>query len=355
MRWLHTFPYAAPNILSAVLLLLEAGIVWIGLQETLESRRYVRDRGRELGESLSYWFWRLRLRSGYSRVGHHHRPDDHEMEASPPLTPAHPAINNAKDMPMRPGPRKTLPMRRLWTKNVLMVLLATAIFDFQMGGFANLWLLFLSAARAGPGAKALDAFHFSGGLAFPPSLIGRAMAILGVFGVALQFSLYPTFSARWGLLRSFQISLFFFPLAYFLAPYLALLPSSTPAPLPASGFLIWAGIALVLFLQVAARTFALPATIILLNNASPHPSVLGTIHGLGSSASSTFRTIGPIAAGRWFGMGLQRDMVGLAWWALAAVSVVGFIVGFGVEDGTGHAIILEGEDEAGQRGEKRGD
>ncbi|KAL9110708.1 MAG: hypothetical protein Q9227_004700 [Pyrenula ochraceoflavens] len=353
MKWLHTFPYAAPNLLSAILLLLEAWIVWIGLQETLESRRYVRDRGRELGENISYWLGKLRFHSGYSRVGQQLGSEDHELDMSPPTTPAHPEISSAKEMSMRSTPRKRLAFRKIWTKNVIMVLITTAIFDFQMGGFANLWLLFLSAARADPAAKALDAFHFSGGMSFPPSLIGRSMAILGIFGVVLQFSLYPTLSSRWGLLRSFQLSLLLFPLAYFLAPYLALLPSSSPAPLPASGFLIWAGIAVVLFLQVAARTFALPATIILLNNASPHPSVLGTIHGLGSSASSTFRTIGPIAAGRWFGTGLQRDMVGLAWWGLSAVSILGVLGGFFVENGNGHSIKLEGEVEEEQRGEKR--
>lgn len=356
MKWLHTYPYAAPNVLSAVLLLVHAAIVWLFLRETLESRRYVRDRGVELAKNLRYCISTVRLKLGYMKVSQdlNFSPKD-ETGTSPPGTPAHGVIMSAKDIYMRPSAQQTLPFRRMWTKNVVLVLLATAIFDFQMGGFANLWLLFLSSPRAGHKTAPLkDAFHFTGGLAFPPSLIGRAMAILGIFGVFLQFSLYPTLSGKWGLLRSFQLSLALFPAAYFLAPYLSLLPSTTEAPAPASGFLIWVGISGVLFLQVAARTFALPATIILLNNASPHPSVLGTIHGLGSSASSTFRTIGPIAAGRWFGIGLHKDMVGLAWWAISAVSVLGLIVGFGVKDGSDHEIELEGEEQAEQIGEKRG-
>ena len=94
-------------------------------------------------------------------------------------------------------------------------------------------------------------------------------------------------------MRCFRYSLALFPLAYLLAPYLALLPSTTAPPQPASGVLIWLAISLVLTLQVSARTFALPASIILVNNASPHPSVLGTIHGVGQSVSSAMRTLGP--------------------------------------------------------------
>lgn len=356
LKWLHTYPYAAPNLISAVLLLSEAAIVWLFLRETLESRKHVRDRGVEMADNLRYWIQILQVKPRYTKVS---QDQSSLVKAGPNMSPsgapAHGVIMSAKDDPMRPTRRQSLPVRKMWTKNVLLVLLVTAIFDFQMGGFANLWLLFLSSPRADPkNARFKGAFHFTGGLAFPPSLIGRAMAILGLFGVCLQFSLYPTLSGRWGLLRSFQASIVLFPLAYFLAPYLSLLPSSTAAPAPASGFWIWAGISAVIFLQVAARTFALPATIILLNNASPHPSVLGTIHGLGSSASSTFRTIGPIAAGRLFGIGLQREVIGLAWWAITAISVLGVFVSFGVKNGTGHEIKLEGDEQEEQKGEKRG-
>jgi hypothetical protein len=188
-------------------------------------------------------------------------------------------------------------------------------------------------------------FYFTNGLAFPPSTIGFAMAILGVVGLGLQVVFYPWANARFGLLRSFRLALFLFPLAYFLAPYLALLPSATPPPGPASGFWVWLGISVVLFFQVAARTFALPASILLLNNASPHPSVLGTIHGIGQSTSSTFRTIGPIAAGYWNGIGLDKGAVGFAWWLVAAISATGCVISWWVEDGAGKQIVLPGEEE----------
>jgi MFS family permease len=238
-----------------------------------------------------------------------------------------------------------LPFKKIWTPNVLWTLLSVAIFDLHMGAFSGLWIIFLSTPRSIPEQTThTDAIHFTGGLSFSPSLLGSSLAILGIVGLILQVLLYPWANARFGLMRCFRYSLLLFPLAYFLAPYLALLPSATAPPQPASGALIWLGISTVLILQVSARTFALPASIILVNNASPHPSVLGTIHGVGQSVSSAMRTLGPVAGGYWFGLGLEKGMVGLGWWAIAGISALGCIASLWVKNGSGYEVVLQEED-----------
>lgn len=48
--------------------------------------------------------------------------------------------------------------------------------------------------------------------------------------------------------------------------------------------------------------------------------------------------------GGWiFGRGLDIGVVGLAWWILACVAVVGSLVAQGVREGDGHEILLKGE------------
>jgi len=155
--------------------------------------------------------------------------------------------------------------------------------------------------------------------------------------------LYPRLNARLGTVRSYRLSLAIFPITYTLVPYLVLLHSSTKAPLPVSGIVVWVGITVVLFIQVFARTFALPATAILINNCCPHPSVLGTVHGLGQSVSSATRTVGPVLGGWLFGKGLQVGIVGLAYWCLAGVAIIGAFSAAFVKDGDGHEILMEGE------------
>ena len=179
----------------------------------------------------------------------------------------------------------------------------------------------------------------------PPRSVGFAMAVLGVIGISLQLLVYPAVNARLGTLRSFRYSLCLFPFTYTLTPYLSIIHSSVAPPNQASGILVWLALSCVLLVQVVGRTFALPATIILINNCSPHPSVLGTIHGIAQSVSSASRTIGPVLGGWGYGKGLQVGAVGAVWWALAVVAGVGWLLSGLVREGDGHEIWLKGERE----------
>lgn len=348
VQWMSKYPYALPNLLCTVLLLAEAVVVHFGLDETLKGKRPF-EPVRLLRET--YASFQNAKAHGYRKVQETQREgllSSTERTASLELDRLH---SNGEKAEPRPAIQR-LAFKRIWTPNVLWTLLSIAIFDFHMGAFANLWILFLATPRefVSPDMPPDDqpaphsAFKFASGLAFPPPTIGFAMAIIGFIGVALQFLLYPWANARFGLMRCFRGSLVLFPAAYYLAPYIALLPSTTQAPDPASGTLVWLGISFVLFLQVAARTFALPATIILLNNSSPHPSVLGTIHGLGQACSATFRTLGPILAGWWFGVWMERGVVGMAWWIVGTIAAFGCVAAYWVRNGSGHEIFLPGEE-----------
>ena len=326
VQWLIKFPYAVPNLFCTLLLLADALLVWLGLRETLAARKYVRDRGIESAEHIHYLVQRLVFeRFGYSQLGQSEDAgpdtiDDENMPSSTPLTPVTP-----KGPPAAATPAP--PFYKVLTPNVLFVLVVVAIFDFQMGGFTSLWTMFLSSERR---TEKQDKditlpFKFAGGLEFSLPSIGLSMSILGFVGIALQMTLYPAINARFGLLKSTRWALLLFPLPYALAPYLSLLVSVR--------FLLWVGIFVVASLQIAARTFSVPGVVLLTNNASPSPAVLGTIHGIGAATSSLFRTVGPIVAGHWYGQGLERGVVGWAWWLLSLIALFGIVPSFFVKDG----------------------
>lgn len=243
--------------------------------------------------------------------------------------------------------KRTLPFRRVWTRNVIFTLITEAFFDFQLGAFTNLWTLFLSTPRASAEEAAQNSLPwvFTGGLGMPASTVGVATAMLGLLGIILQIFLYPPVHARLGTLRGFRWFMPLFPVAYFLAPYLAVLPSTVAPPEPASGPIVWIYMTIIQFLSVMARTITLPASIILLNNCSPHPSVLGLVHGLGQSVSAGFRTVGPIVGGWWYGQSLEKGMIGASWWAIAFVSALGCAAAMFIYEGSGHEIFLEGEED----------
>ncbi|KAF1966566.1 MFS general substrate transporter [Bimuria novae-zelandiae CBS 107.79] len=350
VQWMINSPYALPNLVNAVFLLAATLGTFLFLEETNELCKDKPDPGLRLGRWIQS---RLLRRKSAEDHAYTAIPGDEftaasAIEMQPTLTSVQPDTPSRRTKEIVSG-RPRLPFRRIWTRKVLITLLSHGLMACHVGTFNPLWFTFLSAPRYDPkhpyppGFKPHGFFHFTGGMALPPPRIGLALAILGVIGITLQLFLYPRLSARLDTARSYRTFLLLFPFAYILSPFLSLVPSTSKPPAGVSGALIWIAITGVLFVQVLARTFALPCTAILLNNCCPHPSVLGTVHGVGQSVSSFTRTFGPIVFGWLFGKGLDIGVVALGWWSLACVAVVGSIAAQFVREGDGHEILLEGE------------
>ncbi|OTA33249.1 hypothetical protein BTJ68_06148 [Hortaea werneckii EXF-2000] len=351
--WLTKWPYALPNVVSAGFLFCSAIGVVLGLEETLEGLRSKSDWGLKVSRYLLKICIGRRDSGGYVQVGRQDgmREDDVELNEG-----------KSEEATTNLTIKRKLSFGRIWTRNVLCTLLSHGLLAMHVGTFNALWFVFLSTPRYMPQSKneADDSktlslppnyqphapFIFTGGLALPPPSIGTALAILGIIGITLQLLLYPPLSFRLGTITSLRASLLLFPVAYFLAPYLSIIPSTSPPPGPATGPWIWLYITLVLSVQVLARTFALPSTTILVNNASPHPSVLGTVHGVAQSVSSAARTVGPVVFSWLYGIGLGKGMVGMAWWSMCVIAGAGAGASWLVREGDGHEILLEGELEA---------
>jgi MFS family permease len=354
VEWLARFPYALPNVINACFLSGAALGILFGLEETLDALKHKPDYPLQLGRWALRAFNRCRSSQEYTAV------EDSSIDTATSDVELQP--HSTSELRSPPKVRRRLPFRRIWTRNVILTFLSHGLLAMHIGTFSNLWFVFLSTPRYDSAANAKDPhdkdnaslpqdykphapFTFTGGLALPPPSIGTALAILGVIGISMQLLLFPTLSFKLGTTRSFRLSLLLFPFAHLLAPFLAVIPSSAEAPAPASGAWVWLGITLVLAVQVTARTFALPSTAILVNNCCPHPSVLGSVHGIAQSVSSLTRTVGPVLAGWLYGVGLNKGMVGLAWWCMSCVAVAGAVAGRFVREGSGHEIWLEGEEE----------
>ena len=245
-------------------------------------------------------------------------------------------------------PRQMLPYRRIFTSNVRYTLLAHGLLAGHLGAFANMWFLFLSTPRFDP-ANPLPSQHtaqhlpfsFTGGLGLPPPTIGLAIGILGALGLSIQFGVYSTITHRLGVLSTYRYALILFPVSYVLAPFLAMLPTYHSAPHPADGPRVWIGLVFILFVQVVGRTFSLPLAQILINNCTPHPSALSSVHGIGQSVSAGCRTVGPVLWSYLYGLGLNKGVVGLGWWSLAGEAVLVALASTLLYEGSGHEIRLE--------------
>lgn len=359
INWLKKFPYAPPNLLNAFFLLFAGLGVFFGLSETLDSLRHKEDLGSKCTRKIKELFSGRSagdLSHAYAALAGEDRiqdslDEDVEMSATP-VTPSTPGFKSYKRKKAIQRWKQRLPFRRIFTYNVVCTLIAHTILAAHLGTFNSLWFVFLSTPVNDPvhpnppSYKRRLPFHFTGGLGMPPRDVGVAMAILGVIGILMQLFIYPIANAKFGTVKSWRIFLFCFPLAYALVPFLAIVPSKSAPPAEKDGIFVWLSVCTVLFIQVTGRTFALPATTILLNNATPHPSVLGTMHGIGQSFSSAARTIGPTLGGALYGLGLRNGIVGAVFWGLSGLAMLNCVASYWVREGDGHEIWLEGDKEA---------
>ncbi|KAH8202958.1 hypothetical protein TruAng_002904 [Truncatella angustata] len=339
------FPYALPNLVSAGFLLCALMGVWLLLEETHDALRDKVDYGRAIASKLGRLVSGRRKAVGYTPL--HSRDSSIETIEMSPIEPR----GNRHSLESRRRYITKLAFRRIFTRNLCLTFFAHFFLAFHLGTFNSLWFVFLSTPvydpsnRNPPGFEPSLPFRFTGGLGLTSRDVGFAMAMLGVIGITMQLFLYPRLSSRFGTVRMWRIVLFLFPIAYTLLPLLSLVPSATAPPDKKTGPWIWIALAGVLFIQVTARTFALPAQTILVNNCTPHPSVLGTVHGLGQSVSSFARTVGPVLCGWLYGLGLNNGVVGAVFWGLAGVAICGLGASFWVKEGDGHEIWLEGDEE----------
>jgi hypothetical protein len=305
VRWALEFPYALPALFNGVVLsiCLVSAAMW--LRESLPTKDVHQDFGSGFSHAMMKFIQKNLIRrpaSGYSLVRH----DDLDSIRSHISTQAssNAALTQTSRHPQIPT---------IWTRQLCKVLLAFALLPLHNATFLHMFPLLLSMPISYH--QHSSAIAFTGGLGLTSPAIGLYLALFGIAGITLQLLIYPRVQDRIGTLKVFQVSSAIFPFAYIFAPYLALLADHK--------FAQWIAMAAVLFTQVMARTMAIPSSILLLTDAAPHRSVLGTVHGAGNTLSALASACGPAIGGILLAKGIEMGSVGLVWWTwLCAVSII---------------------------------
>lgn len=313
VKWMEKYPFALPTMVNAMVLSVALLLAIGGLKETLPSKIGQRDLGLELGRRLTRLVLRLRAH-GYQAIA-----DDEEskteLDTYPPSRPSAPVPSGMLSQPVT-----------LKTKAIAITLAGFTLLPFHNAAFMQLFPIFMSTPFNKNNIKhEAHGFFFTGGLGYDSSTVGLYLSAFGCSGIFLQMFIYPTLQAKFGTLKIFQFAFVMFPLSYILTPYVLLLEGATSRG---------AAIAFVLFLQVIARTLAIPSSVILLTNAAPSPKLLGTLHGIGNMFSSLARAVGPALGGWVSAKGMEMGMVGCVWWTyLTGIAIVGVMVSWKMEEG----------------------
>ncbi|KAI1742934.1 major facilitator superfamily domain-containing protein [Xylaria scruposa] len=299
VQWTLEYPYALPALLNAFLLSTSLILAVLGLKETLVGKEEHIDCGLRAGTAVRRLATRI-----WSRRSTSHKYT--MMQDSDEVA----LLNDSGPSPEKTGPSVTLakptkiPFRGIWTRKVISALVSFGLLPLHNSAFMHIFPVYLSS----PPADNTEAtfFAFSGGLGLRSATIGLWLSAFGIGGILLQLFIYPRLQKRIGTRGVFRIALFLFPVTYVAAPYLSLLAGDHGARWVFLGFVVCA--------QIMARTMAIPSTVILLTEAAPAKTVLGTVHGAGNMLASLARAIGPAVGGYVFALGVEEGVVGLVWW-----------------------------------------
>jgi hypothetical protein len=324
------FPYALPNLVFAMVLLTAALAIILGLDETHPQLRHRPDSGRRLGQLIVRTLWRRKtdereytydpIYNGYdipsASESDRYLPhgDEEEIDDTPEMHASEPEDKR----PQAPS------LRGILTTNVCLTMLQRFLQSVHVSAFNSIFFSLLPTPRAEHTHFDLP-FRFTGGLGLSSKKLGYANTTIGMIGLPLQLLLYPRLIGSLGVRTSYQVFLPLSIVAYFLLPYLVLLPPDDFVP-------IWTCLSTVLLMHVLSRTFVNPATMMLVNDCAPSPNLLGTVHGVASSISSAARIVGPTVGGLMLGWGLSHNLVGLPLWVLGIVAVVNWAVVWWIED-----------------------
>jgi hypothetical protein len=305
------FPYLLPNLVCSILLLFSIIFSCLFLQEThpdmqpWKTQEYLDNRSAErplLATSGATANAGADLRAeSYGTFNRVHLYDDEDWMVRSD------GSNSSK-------PEKITQKQTIFTKRVVMLIVALAIFTYHSMTYDHLLPIFLQDKNTRDVSMIGDSvLKFPGGVGLSTRTVGLIMSTDGIIALFIQSVIFPALAHYLGVWNLFVIVTIIHPVTYFMVPFLIFLPPS----------LVFFGIYACLIVRNILSIIDYPVLLILIKQASPSDSVLGKINGLAASAGAASRTIAPPIAGYLYSVGTEIDCTALAWWGSTLVAVIG--------------------------------
>lgn len=339
VQLLKDYPFALPNIVASFLFLIGIASGFLFLRETLEEKKSRKDYGLILGSQLTRPCRRSR------------RPKWYDGDADEAEAFLAPGMSSVPTSPIATEGTKPVEQQAGWaqvfSRQSSLNLAVYTFLAMHSVSFDQLLPVFLDYTPIqtirDPEVKL--PFKFGGGFGLDSSRIGALFTVYSIFGVFIQFVVFPPCVRKYGALRSFKVVAFTFPIVYLAIPYTSLLPTNSARQSAVMGLML---------IKCVCGIFAFPCSTILLTNSANSLKVLGTLNGVATSISALGRAAGPALAGAMFSLGADLGYIIMPWWTLAVISVIGallilFLVeleGFGVSDSDDEHELDDSDEEA---------
>lgn len=309
VKLLERYPFALPNLLISLLFLVGITCGILFFRETLAEKKDRKDYGLIVGSALTRSCTRRKRPAWYTRQ----TSEAGEALLNDTSNPASPI--NARKLPM---PKPSSGWAHVFTYQSSLNLLVYTFLAMHSVAFDQLLPVFLDFSPVqtidDPNVKL--PFNFRGGFDLDSGRIGWLFTVYGIFGMVVQFAIFPPMVRKLGVLNCFKTIAVVFPFVYVCIPYVSLLRTDSQRQ----------GVMVALMLVKGfCSIFAFPCSTILLTNSAASLQVLGTLNGVATSISALGRAAGPAIAGATFSRGAAKGYMILPWWTLAFIAIVGAI------------------------------
>lgn len=261
-----TYPYLAPNLLSAAILLLDLAITAVYLEESLEDADTLPRISKKV-RSLFTWLWQFTgfaSRPTYVRVSqsvpypHIRRntadSEDHDSD-----------LDSASEVSSRAGNHgEELAWDEIFTRDTVLLLLTYLIFAFCNVSFNSLFPIF---AQAKPPA----------GRHLTPSEIGLSQGFAGIVTIIFQICIFNRLRDKMGNRWSYRAGLFGFVISFLLIPFVGH-KSKAGKGLTRKSALMAVELCFVLLVKTVASVGGLTSALLLVSCSFASRSTVGLIY-----------------------------------------------------------------------------
>ena len=304
------YPFALPNVLISSLFCIGIISGLLFLKETLEEKKQRKDYGLILGSVLTSSCRKRkqpRWRSDTDDAATPFLSSTTSSEMSTPTT----------KQQSQPIPKIPVGWGQVFTRQSNINLAVYTFLAMHSVAYDQLLPIFMHhpvQSIHDPNVKL--PLKFAGGFGIDSSRIGFLFMIYGIYGMVIQFAIFPPFARRYGVLNCLKFCACVFPMVYIAQPFTALLPTNN----------LRQGVALCLMLVKGfCSIFSFPCSTILLTNSASSLKILGTLNGVATSISALGRAAGPALAGEAFTQGVDIGYVIISFWFLACIAVIAAI------------------------------
>ncbi|KAJ5768976.1 Major facilitator superfamily domain general substrate transporter [Penicillium odoratum] len=319
----NPYPYLAPNLVSAVILLVDFGLAAFFMEESLEDAGSLPKLTKKV-RNLFAWLWQFTglsrhptyLRLPTPTTHHSVENEDHDSD-----------LDSASEVSSRLEHHEELTWDEIFNRDTLLLLLTYLIFALCNVSFNSLFPIF---AQAQPPA----------GRKLTPSEIGLSQGFAGIVTIIFQICVFNRLRDKMGNRWSYRAGLFGFVLSFLLMPFIGY-KSETGKGLTRQSALMAMELCFVLLVKTVASVGGLTSALLLITNSAPNHAVLGALNGLAQALSAGGRALGPFLSGGLFTLTskIQPKGEAVAFGVFGAVSFVGFVMSFGIR---GRALEAEG-------------